>query len=356
MRRRVRRWPLVLLSAITLAMAGWIFLWPKAPQALSVERHLIDRGYSPEERLAIRVELQPQQALALSVGDYRADALKYYGNPVYRLLWDHGYRGTDLEALSTLDQQTALNLMRFDVLVSPQRFITDRYFLWSRFDRYVALAQQSPALTGRTLVERVNTNRDMPYYTQTQTALGDGLSILVNKYYALDASFVPSNLVKAQSCGQPTLAKEAADAFDVLCEAVKAQGLDLGSSSAYRSYARQQQLYDYYVRTDGQADADTYSARPGHSEHQTGLAVDLNAGGGSIDLFINTDTYDWVSVNSWRYGFILRFPKDKTDITGYMFEPWHYRYVGVETATLIHALGITYDEYAVWMHESKLNP
>jgi LAS superfamily LD-carboxypeptidase LdcB len=337
-------------------MAAWVFLWPKAPQALTVERRLIEQGYSPHERFAIRVQLQPDEALALSVEPYRADALAYYGNPVYRRLWDHGYRGNDLEALSVLDHHTTLNLMRFDVLTSPQRYITDRYFLWSRFDRYMAQAQQSPSLSGRALVERVNTNRDVPYYTQTQAALGDGVSILVNKYYALDASFTPSNLVKAQSCGQPTLAKEAADAFDRLCEAVKARGLDLGSSSAYRSYARQRQLYDYYVRTDGQANADTYSARPGHSEHQTGLAVDFNAGSGSIDFFINTDTYAWVSVNSWRFGFILRYPQNKTDITGYMFEPWHYRYVGVETATLLHALGITYDEYAVWMHESKMNP
>ena len=145
-------------------------------------------------------------------------------------------------------------------------------------------------------------------------------------------------------------------AYDALCTAVKAQGLDLGSSSAYRSYARQAELYSYYVTTDGQAAADTYSARPGHSEHQTGLTVDLNAGDGSIGLFVNTGTYRWVSVNSWRYGFILRFPEDKTDITGYMFEPWHYRYVGIETATTLHELGITYDEYAVWIHESKRIP
>ena len=355
MKRRIRRWPVIVLGLVTVVMAAWIF-WPKASDPISIEHRLILAGYSPQERFAIRTTLEADDVLALSVRTYRADALDYYGNPVYQLLADHGYVGEDLKALSTLERHTALQLTRFEVLASPQRFITDRYFLWSRFDRYVALAKRYPTLSGRRLVERVNTNRDVAYYTNTLAPLGEGLEILVNKYYALDASFVPDDLVKAQGCGQPTLAKDAADAYDALCNAVKAQGLQLGSSSAYRSYARQQQLYTYYVKLDGQAEADTYSARPGHSEHQTGLAVDLNAGNGSIGLFINSTTYPWVSANSWRYGFILRFPEDKTDITGYMFEPWHYRYVGIETATLIHALGITYDEYAVWVHESGLLP
>lgn len=356
MRRRAKRWPVVLLWSLTLLLTGWIFLWPKAQEPLTIEARLIEAGYAPAERLLIRIELEAAEVLALSVNPYRKDALDYFGNPVYRLLADHGYSGSDLKALSGLDRQTTLNLLRFDVQVAPQRFITDPYFVWSRFDRYATYAQRFPNLHGRNLVERVNTNRDLAYYTSIQEVIGEGISVLVNKYYALNPTFVPADLIKAQGCGQPTLAKAAAMAYDQLCEAVNEQGLVLGSSSAYRSFARQQQLYAYYVKTDGQTEADTYSARPGHSEHQTGLAIDLNAGDGSIGLFMNSATYRWVSVNSWRYGFILRYPEDKTNITGYMFEPWHYRYVGVETATLLHALGITYDEYAMWVHESTWLP
>lgn len=347
---------MIVLWGLTLLMAGWVFVWPKTEDPLTIEARLIKAGYDSAERLLIRIELEAAEVLALSVSPYREDALIYYGNPVYRILADHGYTGSDLEALSGLDRQTALNLLRFEVQEAPQRFITDPYFLWSRFDRYAAYAQRFPNLHSRNLVERVNTNRDIAYYTNIQEAIGDGVAVLVNKYYALDAAFVPQDLIKAQGCGEPTLAEAAATAYDHLCEAVIEQGLVLGSSSAYRSFSRQQQLYTYYVKTDGQTEADTYSARPGHSEHQTGLAIDLNAGDGSIGLFMNSATYRWVSANSWRYGFILRYPEDKTNITGYMFEPWHYRYVGVETATLLHALGITYDEYAVWAHESTWLP
>lgn len=356
MRRRIRRWPLLVVWGMTLLMGAWVFLWPHPEAAFGIERRLVEKGYTPDERLTIRLTLEPKEGLALSVDPYRIDAIDYYGNPVYRLLVDHGYGGDDLAVLSNLDRATALNLIRYDVKQSPQRVLFDPYFMWTRFERYMALAEELPLTSGRTVVERINTDRDYAYYTQIKPALGEGLSVLVNKYYALSSDFEPQPLVQATSCGQPTLQQAAAIAYDALCAAVKAEGLDLGSSSAYRSYARQQELYDYYVAIDGQAAADTYSARPGHSEHQTGLAVDLNAGDGSIGLFVSTATYRWVSVNSWRYGFILRFPDDKTHITGYMFEPWHYRYVGIETATILHELDITYDEYAVWIHESRLVP
>lgn len=356
MPRRAKRWPLFVVWGVTLGLGAWVFLWPHPAPPVGIERTLVEKGYSPSERLTIRLTLEPAEVLALSVEPYRADAHSYYGHPVYRILADHGYTGNDLLALATLDRQTALNLTRFDIKEAPQRVISDPYFLWTRFERYMALAAEKPSASGRTLVERVNTNRDFAYYTQIQPALGEGITVLVNKYYALSSDFEPQDLVSATSCGQPVLVRSAAQAYDALCAAVKAQGLDLGSSSAYRSYTRQQQLYNFYVATDGQTAADTYSARPGHSEHQTGLTVDFNAGDGSIGLFESTQTYQWVSVNSWRYGFILRYPVDKTDITGYMFEPWHYRYVGIETATILHELGITYDEYAVWIDESKRLP
>jgi LAS superfamily LD-carboxypeptidase LdcB len=354
--RRVKRLPLLILWTITLALAGWVFLWPHPTETVGIQRRLVVSGYSASERMAIRTTLAPADALELSVNPYRDDALAYYGNPIYRILFDHGYAGTDLIELATLDRQTALNLTRFDVVASPQRFVTDPYFLWTRFERAVALLTRYPNASGRSIVERVNTNRDLDYYSVIHPALGEGLSILVNKYHALPSTYVPTDLTQASGCGQPILAKAAADAYDQLCLAVKAQGLKLGSSSAFRTYARQKELYDYYISIDGLEVTDRDTARPGHSEHQTGLAVDFNAGDGYYGFFIKSDTYAWVRVNSWRYGFILRFPEDKTDITGYIFEPWHYRYVGVETATLLHNLGITYDEYAIWIAESGLIP
>ena len=126
--------------------------------------------------------------------------------------------------------------------------------------------------------------------------------------------------------------------------AAKNDGISLWNVSGYRSYNTQQSLYNNYKARDGQTKADTYSARPGSSEHQTGLATDICTAS-SAAHFENTDKYKWLINNSYKYGFILRYPEGKTYITGYKFEPWHYRYVGVEAATYIHNNNITFEEY-----------
>jgi D-alanyl-D-alanine carboxypeptidase len=118
--------------------------------------------------------------------------------------------------------------------------------------------------------------------------------------------------------------------------------LNIWICSGFRSYAYQQNLYNRYVARDGKAEADRYSARPGHSEHQTGLAMDVNSVGQS---FAYTSEGKWLAAHAHEYGFIIRYPKGKEDITGYMYEPWHIRYVGVEIAKEITEAGITFEEY-----------
>ena len=125
---------------------------------------------------------------------------------------------------------------------------------------------------------------------------------------------------------------------------LKSLGLNLWIASGYRSYATQKRLYNNYVSSDGKEAADTYSARPGYSEHQTGLAFDLNS---VEESFANTDEGKWVKDNCYRYGLIIRYPKGKESITGYIYEPWHLRYVGVKLATKLYNDGdwITLEEY-----------
>jgi len=114
-------------------------------------------------------------------------------------------------------------------------------------------------------------------------------------------------------------------------------------ASGYRSYATQTSVYNNYVSQYGQASADTFSARPGYSEHQSGLAIDFSP----IDVsFASTAQFTWLTHNAYRYGFVLRYPEGKTYITGYTYEPWHWRYVGVTTATDMHNRGIpTLEDY-----------
>lgn len=134
------------------------------------------------------------------------------------------------------------------------------------------------------------------------------------------------------------------NAFDKMNADAKSLGLNLWIASGYRSYATQKRLYNNYVSSDGKEAADTYSARPGYSEHQTGLAFDLNS---VEESFANTDEGKWVKDNCYRYGLIIRYPKGKESVTGYIYEPWHLRYVGVELATKLYNDGnwITLEEY-----------
>lgn len=130
--------------------------------------------------------------------------------------------------------------------------------------------------------------------------------------------------------------------FTAMKGAASSSGLNLYISSGYRSYGTQQSLYNRFVASEGVGGADRHSARPGHSEHQTGMAIDINTVHAS---FANTPEGRWVKVNAHKFGFIVRYPEGKEAITGYIYEPWHLRYVGVEAATAMYSRGLTMEEY-----------
>ena len=167
-----------------------------------------------------------------------------------------------------------------------------------------------------------NSNPDSPTFI-------NGI-LLVNKKYAL-----PSNY-------NPGVNSEASSALNNLQAAASSLGYSLPLLSGFRSYETQRVLYNNYVAVDGVEVADTYSARPGHSEHQTGFAFDV----GELDYgFGDTLSGTWLSEHAHEYGFIIRYLQGKESITGYNYEPWHIRYVGVDVATEIHSRGITLEEY-----------
>ena len=166
--------------------------------------------------------------------------------------------------------------------------------------------------------------------------------IIANKTYSLPSNFVPNNLVTIN--GYIRIVDYVKDAYNVLKSDSSVLGLNIYASSGYRSYSDQKYIYDNYVRMDGMVKADTYSARAGYSEHQTGLAIDLN----TVDMsFDGTSESNWLKDNCWKYGFIIRYPKDKENITGYMYEPWHIRYVGKELARVLYNNGnwLSLEEY-----------
>ena len=141
---------------------------------------------------------------------------------------------------------------------------------------------------------------------------------------------------------------EAAQAAQQLIDGAKKEQIQLKIISGYRSYATQERLYDSYVQKYGQAAADTYSARPGHSEHQTGLAADLGNSDGTCDFdtcFSNTQAGKWLAAHTHEYGFIIRYQQKQTQVTGYQYEPWHIRYVGKDLANELHSKNQTMEEF-----------
>jgi D-alanyl-D-alanine carboxypeptidase len=172
--------------------------------------------------------------------------------------------------------------------------------------------------------------------------------LIANKTYALPSTFVPSNtyvssLNKTSVCNE-CINKTAYNAWLDMKSDAAALGLNIWIQSGYRPYSSQVTIYNRYVERDGKDKADTYSARPGHSEHQTGLSFDLNS---ISDAFADTKEGKWVNENAYLYGFCIRFPKDKQDYTGYKYESWHLRYVGTELATKLYNNGdwISLEEY-----------
>ena len=176
------------------------------------------------------------------------------------------------------------------------------------------------------------TSKGFKGYTKNGITYIDGV-LIVNKTYSIPSTYFPGDITSET---RSNMNRMFADASSI--------GLNIYLSSGFRSYNTQKIIYNNYVSRDGKEMADTYSARPGHSEHQTGLAFDVNQ---INDTFIGTPEANWLNENAWKYGFILRYPKGKTNETGYKYESWHFRYVGTELAKKLYNDGdwITLENY-----------
>lgn len=193
--------------------------------------------------------------------------------------------------------------------------------------------------------------------TQTQPPAVDKSSeylVLVNKTHGLGKDYEPGDLkkvkyaVSSREAQYQKLRKTAASAFNSLAKAAKKQGHTIKLTSGFRPYAYQKSLYETYVNKDGKYTAEQYSAKPGYSEHQSGLCADVSSPSVDYNLeqaYGSTKEGKWLAKNAHKYGFIIRYPKDKENITGYEYEPWHIRYVGEDAAKEIYEQKVTLEEY-----------
>lgn len=174
------------------------------------------------------------------------------------------------------------------------------------------------------------------------------LDVLVNKNNKLPHNYIPKDLELLNvnyAYENKYMQREAKEMFEQLSSDAAKLGYKIIATSTYRTYDYQKDLYNFYVKDKGLDYADKCSARPGHSEHQTGLAVDVEGSNASYDDFEKSKEFNWMMENAHKYGFILRYPKGKEHITGFKYEPWHYRYIGKDAATIIYNEKITLEEY-----------
>lgn len=228
-----------------------------------------------------------------------------------------------------------------------------KYLRVANVERYLNYKDQS--LTKKELVKQVNLNLDQkPYEHITEIEDTNDITMLINKFSKLPDGYVPSDVMDTPaictcqySCfpNQQYVVKEAGEHYQSLVDAANGEGIKIVAIASLRDYNYQKTLYNYYLNSEGLEYADQYFARPGQSEHNSGLAIDITMDDMDYTQIENHPKYQWLLDNIADYGFILRYPKDKEDVTGFSHESWHLRYVGKDLAIELNKKRLTLDEY-----------
>lgn len=265
-------------------------------------------------------------------------------------LLDKGYSVNEVNLIiSKGDDKSVSDFVKRDKVKYIEEFLSVDYAKLENLDRYVEY-QDKENDDAETTVLYVNMDFDKEDYVDPLVIDEFDDYVLVNKHRQLSSEYVPDDLVTideeyVKADEEIEIERNVAKAFYDIAEAASKEGLGLMVSSGYRSYEDQEDITNIYLELYGQSYVDNYVAKPGFSEHQTAMSLDIASK--SVNTFVNSDEYVWMMDNAYKYGFILRYPKSKEDITGYKCEAWHYRYVGKKIAKYIKENNITYDEYYV---------
>ena len=240
-----------------------------------------------------------------------------------------------------------------------EEYVSSEFFSYKKYERYLEYGKKNKKLKPSDIVLRIELNLDKTYYEDSVMIKNpDKIDTLANKYYEIPEDYEPSDLVDMDDdyannmYGQKKLRKEAYNKFVEMCKASRKDGVKFYAESAYRSYDYQNTIYKNYVNDHGQAEANKYAAKPGFSEHELGLAIDL---ANIWTITTKGEEYKWISKNAYKYGYIIRYKEEWEDITGYAAESWHIRYVGIKHATMIHKKNMTYEEYYLKYIANKKN-
>ncbi len=257
------------------------------------------------------------------------------------------YTGKEINYLLKLSERNLDILKKLDYK-DIKEYYTYNNFDASKIDRYNNYKKLNQTKDIKDIITETNINLDIKAYSSTKEVNDpNDILVLVNKYNYLPSNYKPSDLVYLDGAynNQVPIRSIVKEDFLKLQESAKKEiNINLMPTTAFRSDGFQKTLYDNYVSLHGVEKADTYSARPSYSEHQTGLAIDLK-NMALKDVRLNSDNYKWLENNAYKYGFIIRFPQNKENITLYQFENWHIRYVGKNNAKIIHDNTLTLEEY-----------
>ena len=275
--------------------------------------------------------------------------IKYIDNDDFlkniSILLKKEYNAKEINNIMTMSDLQIEKILNNDY-ININKYYSIKNFDVEKYDRYEKYDKDNK-LDIKDVVTYVNINLDLKPYEETKEITdADNLLALVNKYYGLPTSYKPSDLeyVDGFYGNKVPMRKIAKENFLELQKDALKNGISLMPTTAYRDASFQKTLYNNYVAKDGVEAADTYSARPGFSDHQTGLAIDLKDSNIKTDIRLSDEDYEWLKNNCSKYGFIIRYPKDKENITLYQFENWHIRYVGDDAKTIMDN-NLTLEEY-----------
>lgn len=285
----------------------------------------------------------------------------YIKNENYKKTYDYklgvlGYSKEEIIIIKELDENKINIILDHEYDKNIIDLIQKKYFLKKNLDKYLTYIKDNNSNDFDDAIARINVRANEEWYTSpTDSNIEDNNLILTNKFNKLPNDYEPDDLKdisNVYSYGEnQKLREDAFNAFISMFNDAKKDNVTLIINSSYRSYENQEETYNNYSTWYGKDEADKIAARPGFSEHQTGLTIDIMTYNSNRNNFEESDAFKWLNNNAYKYGYILRYPKNKEYLTGYSYESWHYRYVGKEVANYIKDNNITYDEYYAFFIE-----
>ena len=281
--------------------------------------------------------------------------VKLVNNYKYKQSYDYklslvGYKEDEVKTIKDkLNNAEIDNLMELKYDKNIVKFMNEKYFIYKNLSKYLEYKKDNKLESYTNIVTIINTEANIDWFDNTkETDISKKELMLVNRLYGLSKDYEPDDIIDVPSQYAYTGVKISNSIMDnivALIDAASDEGYTFVLADGYRSYSEQESIFERYKNAYGYSEADRIAARAGHSEYQTGISFTIVPLYKEYDKPKESLEYKWLSDNAYRYGFIFRFPEDKTDITGFEASTWRLRYVGSEAANIIKSENICFEEY-----------